>query len=272
VAERITVLDNLSGGRFLLGIGRGLGELEFSGFGIPMDESRPRFIEAAAIVRDALEDGFIESKGDYYPRERRELRPAPLRSFRDRRWAVAISPESFDIAAQLGYGLMCQPQKPWKTIRKDTEGFWETYTSLHGEEPPPSVALSFVYCDADPIKARDEGQRCIGMYHDVVSEFYGLNSSRFEGKAGYDFYAKGAKKSQELGSDAARDFYTSLQVWGTPAECVEKIMHIREVTRCGTFVGNFHYGDLGLDEVKSMLRLFADDVVPKLRPLPARVG
>lgn len=272
VAERIAVLEHLSGGRFLLGIGRGLGELEFSGFAIPMNESRPRFIEAAAMVRDALEEGVIESKGDHYLRPRRDLRPQPLRTFRDRRWAVAISPESFDIAAELGYGLMCQPQKPWDVIRSDTDGYWEKYASIHGEEPIPTVGTSFVYCDPDPIKARDEAHRYIGAYYDTVTAFYNLKGSQFSKTSGYEFYEKNAEKLKEVGADKARDFYTDLQVWGTPAECVEKILHLREVTRCGTFVGNFHYSGLAIDRVKEMLRLFADEVVPHLRPLPARVG
>lgn len=272
VAERIAILENLSGGRFLLGIGRGLGQLEFSGFAIPMNESRPRFIEAAAMVRDALEEGVIESKGDYYPRERREIRPKPVRTFRDRRWAVAISPESFGIAAELGYGLLCQPQKPWDIIRSDMAGYWEKYASIHGEEPIPTVACSFVYCDPDPVKARDEAQRYIGEYHDTVTEFYNLKGSQFSTTSGYEYYEKNARKLKEVGDGKARDFYVGLQVWGTPGECVEKIMHLREVTRCGTFVGNFQYSGLPIDHVKKTLRLFAEEVVPHLRPLPARVA
>jgi alkanesulfonate monooxygenase SsuD/methylene tetrahydromethanopterin reductase-like flavin-dependent oxidoreductase (luciferase family) len=272
VAERVSILDNLSDGRFMLGIGRGLGALEFEGLAVPMGESRPRFIESAAMVRDALETGFIESKGDFYPRPRREIRPRPLRGFADRRWAVAISPESFAVAAELGYGLLCQPQKKYSVIAEETDGFWNTYSSIHGEEPTPTVTCAFVYCDADPVKAREEGRRLIGDYHDEVNEFYGLATGQFSGKPGYEYYAQGAQKAQKVGQDVARDFYVGLQVWGTPAECVEQILELRKATRCGTFVGNFHYSTLRADQVKQTLRLFADEVVPHLRPLPQRVG
>src|SRR3954467_15928014 len=40
VAEKIALLDHLSGGRVLFGMGRGLARREYAGFGIPMDESR----------------------------------------------------------------------------------------------------------------------------------------------------------------------------------------------------------------------------------------
>ena len=44
VAEQIALLDNLSGGRLLLGIGRGIARIEYEGFGVDMDTSRERFV------------------------------------------------------------------------------------------------------------------------------------------------------------------------------------------------------------------------------------
>ena len=40
VAEKVAMLDNISGGRVILGIGRGLGRVEFEGFRVDMNESR----------------------------------------------------------------------------------------------------------------------------------------------------------------------------------------------------------------------------------------
>ena len=49
-AEEISMLDNISDGRLVLGLGRGAGKIEFDGFRLPMDESRPRFVECAEMV------------------------------------------------------------------------------------------------------------------------------------------------------------------------------------------------------------------------------
>ena len=57
VAEQVAMLDALSGGRVILGIGRGLGRVEFEGFRVPMDESRTRFVESAHMLLRGLEDG-----------------------------------------------------------------------------------------------------------------------------------------------------------------------------------------------------------------------
>ena len=50
IAEQIALLDMLSGGRCLFGFGRGAASVEYAGFRIPMEEARPRFVEAAKIV------------------------------------------------------------------------------------------------------------------------------------------------------------------------------------------------------------------------------
>ena len=47
-AEEISMLDNLSGGRVILGLGRGAGRVEFEGFRLDMGESRPRFVGSSS--------------------------------------------------------------------------------------------------------------------------------------------------------------------------------------------------------------------------------
>ena len=59
VAEQISVLDHVSNGRFILGLGRGLGRVEFEGFGVDMTESRDRFAESAEMILTGLETGYL---------------------------------------------------------------------------------------------------------------------------------------------------------------------------------------------------------------------
>src|SRR5436853_4365636 len=67
VVEEIALLDILCGGRCLFGFGRGAASVEYEGFRIPMEEARPRFVEAAQLIRKALSDPECERQGELYP-------------------------------------------------------------------------------------------------------------------------------------------------------------------------------------------------------------
>jgi len=105
VAEQIAMLDHLSGGRVILGLGRGLARVEYEGFRIDQNAGRQRFVEYAQLVLNGLEKGYIEG-GETVQQPRRDIRPSPLKSFRERTYAAAVSPESMPIMAQLGVGLL----------------------------------------------------------------------------------------------------------------------------------------------------------------------
>src|SRR5512132_4654145 len=102
VAEQASVLDYLSKGRLRLGMGRGLARREFAAFRLSMDESRDRFDEAAPMIVNALNTGFIEGDGKFYKQPRIEIRPRPQHSFDGRIYAVASSEDSVLSAAKLG--------------------------------------------------------------------------------------------------------------------------------------------------------------------------
>ena len=70
VAEKVSMLDCMSNGRVLLGVGRGLGRVEFDGFRVPMSESRERFVECAETILQGLEQGYCEYDDKYIQQPR----------------------------------------------------------------------------------------------------------------------------------------------------------------------------------------------------------
>src|SRR5713101_227179 len=119
VAEEVSMLDSISGGRMILGLGRGAGKVEFEGFRVPMGESRERFVEYAQMLLEGLEKGYCELDGEFVSQPRADIRPAPFKSFRGRTYAAAVSPESMKIMAELGVGILIIPQKPWPEVAKE---------------------------------------------------------------------------------------------------------------------------------------------------------
>lgn len=267
VAEQIAVLDHLSDGRLILGLGRGAGKVEFEGFRIPMGESRQRFIEAAELVLNGLEQGYCEYDGEFYQQPRKDIRPAPFKSFQGRTYAAAVSPESSEIMAKLGVGILIIPQKPREHVATELEAYRALYRQHHDCEAPPTVAGAWVFCDEDPERAREMAYTYIGNYWKSVISHYNLDGSHFAETKGYEFYGKMARQIERAGADGTADFFVNLQVWGTPEQCYEKILDIRSKVGCNAFNGVFSYGGMPYDEAERNLRLFAQEVKPRLQKL-----
>ncbi len=75
IAKMADTLDEISGGRLILGLGAGWNEPEYYAFGFPFDHRFARFEEAFTIIRTLLVEGQIDFEGDYYTARDCELRP-----------------------------------------------------------------------------------------------------------------------------------------------------------------------------------------------------
>jgi probable F420-dependent oxidoreductase len=75
LAKRADTIDEISGGRLILGLGAGWNETEFRAFGIPFDHRIDRFEEAFTIIRSLLRDGAVDFEGTYYAARDCELLP-----------------------------------------------------------------------------------------------------------------------------------------------------------------------------------------------------
>ena len=75
VAKMACTLDEVSGGRFTLGLGAGWHRPEFDAFGMPFDHRASRFEEALRIVAPLLRSGRVDFEGRYYAARDCEILP-----------------------------------------------------------------------------------------------------------------------------------------------------------------------------------------------------
>lgn len=80
LAKMAATVDEISGGRLILGLGAGWNETEFRAFGFPFDQRVSRFEEAFTIIRTLLRDGRIDFEGTFYEVRDCELLPRPARA------------------------------------------------------------------------------------------------------------------------------------------------------------------------------------------------
>ena len=266
VAEEFIMLDNLSDGRVIVGIGRGLARVEYEGFRLNMAESRGRFNESAHLLVRALEDGFAEYDGDYIRQPRVEIRPNPFRSFQGRTYAAAISPESGPVLAKLGVGVLIIPQKPWRDVQAELTAYRATWQEVNDAQPPPApVVVTFAYCDENEDRAQEMAHRYVGAYWESVMRHYEFRNDHLRTTRGYEYYGNFTDKINAYGDRDVQDFFVGLQVTGTPEQCYQKALEIHGYTATDSLVAAFSYGGIPYPDAENSMRLFATQVMPELK-------
>lgn len=77
IAKKAATIDEISGGRLILGLGAGWNKAEYEAFGFPYDHRVSRFEEALTIIHTLIRDGSIDYEGVYYTLRDMELLPRP---------------------------------------------------------------------------------------------------------------------------------------------------------------------------------------------------
>lgn len=75
LAKIASTVDEISGGRLVLGLGAGWHQAEYESFGYPFDHRVSRFEDAITIVHGLLREGYVDYTGAYSRAEACELRP-----------------------------------------------------------------------------------------------------------------------------------------------------------------------------------------------------
>ena len=268
VAEQILLLDHMSNGRFVLGLGRGTGKVEFDGFRTYMGDARPQFKEAAEAIMGALETGVMEYDGEHVKQPRVELHPGPFKSFEGRIYSATISPESAEIMAKLGTGVLIVPQKPWHLVQEETATYRDTYRAAIGEEPPPPIVAGWTFVDDNADRAEEQARKWIGSYWDSVIAHYEFDKPHLKSMPGYEFHSQMYDRlTQPGGSQMMEDFYIGLQPWGTPDDVIDKTRSFCDLVAADSFIGVFRYGGMPAEEAERSMRLFASKVMPALQEL-----
>jgi alkanesulfonate monooxygenase SsuD/methylene tetrahydromethanopterin reductase-like flavin-dependent oxidoreductase (luciferase family) len=128
------------------------------------------------------------------------------------------------------------------------------------------VCGQLVYCDRDAARAAELGERYVKNYFSTVVEPYEIGGKHFQGTRGYEFYASAAEMITAIGLDEMATMYASVNTYGTPDQIVEKIEVQRQICGCDVDVlAITKFGGMTQGEAEASMRLFADEVSPRLR-------
>jgi alkanesulfonate monooxygenase SsuD/methylene tetrahydromethanopterin reductase-like flavin-dependent oxidoreductase (luciferase family) len=268
VAEQIALLDIMSGGRTLMGFGRGAATVEYEGFRIPMGEARGRFVESAQLVMKALSNETFDWQGEFYQIPKMSIRPRPISHPERRFYASSVSPESAEIMARLGFGMLVVMQNEWAKAAEDIHRYREITRSV-GHTPRPPIVLTNVACAPTREEALGWARQYLGEKWDSIDNHYHFSDGHLANVKGYESYGKLAKTYTKMKEESFRskatDFYVSIQIAGTPDDCIQQIAELRRLTGMDHLVTEFSFGSMPHHLAELNMRLFAEKVMPVLQ-------
>lgn len=184
LAKMAASLDEISNGRFTLGLGAGNWAEELRAFGYPTDRRVSRFAEAIEIVATLLREGEVSFEGEHHSADRAVVGPRGPSPAGPRLWIGASGDRMLRLAARHADGLITI----WPTtvdqvaaarqrllaacddVARDPEELElavGTHVQLGGEDEPPDPARSISGSD-DEIAQRLRDLTSAGADHIVI--------------------------------------------------------------------------------------------------------
>ena len=239
VAESYAMVDMLSGGRLVLGVGSGYLAHEFEGFGVSPEEKRDRFDEALEVLRLALSGGPVDFDGRYHKVDGVTLNVAPVQR-----------PVPIHVA-------VLRPEAAWHVGKAGNSIFCVPYASVAGMEDVETLFRSFV-----------EGRAEAGL--DGAGD-----AAAF---AFHTFVAETDEEAREMAAEAfelyvATRLYARRQVWDDimasglslmgSVETVAEKLRLLAGWGLGHVLTLHNFGGLAPEAVERSMRLFAEEALPR---------
>jgi alkanesulfonate monooxygenase SsuD/methylene tetrahydromethanopterin reductase-like flavin-dependent oxidoreductase (luciferase family) len=271
LAEDAALVDVLSGGRLLLGLGRGYQPPEFQGFGVRQEDSRDMFRESFEILKRALAGEKFTYQGRFWKiLESTEIFPKPIQRPHPPFFFAAISPATYELAAREGVSLLRSPQfSDLGTVAEAYKGY-RAMMKQYGHDPdkieqPLSVRTFVAPTDEE---AMAETEHVVWFYHLLATLLPGA-SGRPRPSSGYENYPR---DPATLSTVTAEDVWERGTCFGSPQRVTELMKRYMRETGTTYFMTQMRCGGLEHKKALRSMELFAKHVMPALREEEARMA
>ena len=266
LATQLSLLDNLTGGRLDVGVGRGtiFNEYEFVGYGLRSDDARERMAEALDVMTRCWTATPLEHKGRYFTLSVPQLRPMPAQRPHPPIWHSVASAGSFRLCGEKGVPILTVrlpvAQIPAR-LGQYAEGL--VVSGLDGEAQKrllrQAAVWRWVYVGESRAAAEDE------LVEALVQTRRHMNHSRHDLNPP-DFKVDPAMinpwtdptHSEEEGIGFALRSGTLI---GTAGDVAEQVAELRDAG-VGHLLCQMSFGYLAHERIKSSMRRFAEKVMP----------
>ena len=215
LAEEVALVDVLSGGRVNWGAGRGFDKVEFTAFGVPVEESSDRFRECVDIVLAAWTSERVSYQGRFWRYDDIEVLPKPLQTPHPPVWLASTSPESVRRAAEKGFDILQDPHSTHAELGNKRRLYCEVLRehgfSTEGRVIPTARLLAVAATDDKAAEIARAGAAW------TVSSY--ANSKQRSGPP---------PPYVRPGVDPVERYMSDVIIHGTPDRVADKVLELRE--------------------------------------------
>jgi alkanesulfonate monooxygenase SsuD/methylene tetrahydromethanopterin reductase-like flavin-dependent oxidoreductase (luciferase family) len=250
VAEDCAVLDIISNGRLILGVGQGYRPEEFSSFGVELRDRPVLLREGVNLIRRLWTEPTVTFHGKHFKAEQLPLRPQPVQKPAPPIWIAAKKRKAVELAGEVGDGWFADPITPLSIIR-DHRPHWEQAVRKAGGDPKQK---SFAYYREFLVADDDASAWRLGR--EPMMEAY-RNYLRW-GHLVDDEGRTIPPENEGMLESLVRKRFTL----GGPRHCVDEIQMLRETLGISDLIMKMKFPGLAHPEVMKSIRLFGERVKP----------
>ncbi len=254
LVEEICMLDQMSGGRLLLGVGRGISPYEVAYYGVEPGETQARYIETLDLVLAALRSptpgGALTFEGEFHRFKDVPIELAPVQKPHPPLWYGVINPDATPRLAQHRVNIVSHVAAP--IMGTITRRYVAEFRAAHGAAAPlPKMGLGRHIVIAErSVDALAIARRAYARWFESFTVLWKKHS------------AKPVSASYPEDFDQLRQMGTGIA--GSPAEVRETLRRQLAESGANYMVCRFAFGDLSFDEARRSLELFVDQVMPAM--------
>ncbi|HEX6230114.1 MAG TPA: LLM class flavin-dependent oxidoreductase [Actinomycetota bacterium] len=251
LAEDVAVVDLISGGRTVLGLGIGWREEEFEAIGVPLDERGARLEDAVATLRQAWAEGLTTgTERSPYPDV--PVTPKPARPGGPPIWIGALAGPAIRRAGRIGDGFMATEVTP--------EAFGEQVAAARAEREraglDPDTMVASLHLPTFVWDGEDAWDLVKEHHHYVAWKYEDMEAARHR--------AAGPAPKPSL-TEELEDELRDQIVLGTPEEVAERIAAYRDAAGGEVhYIARLYWPGMDPEVQRRSTALFAEEVIPLL--------
>ena len=259
LAEQIALLDNISSGRIILGIGRGTAYnfYEYRSYGIPFAEAQGRLVESEEILSNAWTTENYRHKGEFFDIDLPVLRPKVFQSPHPPVIRAVATEGSMVEMAKQGRPLMLVVQPDDETERRFNV-YQDAMRNSGFDEPAVARAMeeSWIWRNIYVAETDAEAERLAAHVHQANRTH--IDETRLRLNTAEEM------ASVRTGLADPRFRVENSMVFGSPDTVAARIERLRRIG-IGGLILQFRVGPMSWEDNEASLRLFSSEVMPRFR-------